>query len=433
MLKTSSGRLGRSVSIVGVGCTPCGFVLEHEPIKYLTEGELLAAATIEATEDAGLAIKDIDAYLVGQLGPQFLSNTANSAAIFSKWMGMMGRPGLSHDECCSTGNYGLQQAAMMVASGVHDVVLNTAVNISSSYVPMGKPRLPQFAKSDGANMGDPSAWTNEPNFGHQGKGGLMDSLDDAIVLYARQYGYTREQVWEALNAIHVMARREAVDHPLCLLRTESYEDEAARAGFDNPFDYLNDPIFNPRVGTILRGKDINPMIDGAAAVIVCPTEMAKDLVDTPVEVAGFGAANLWMSDYDSIPIKADAASAQQAYSMAGITDPATQIDVLSLHDCTCGNWLTYSEDVGYFKPGEALQAAVAGEMAISGSKPVNITGGRQEFGHPLAPCNLLEMYEVVKQMRGEAHGRQMSRVPATAAIQGYAGGFSYAMTVLRAL
>ena len=433
MEKTTSGRLGRSVSIVGVGCTPCGNVMTDEPIKHAVEGELLAAASIEAMEDAGFEFKDVDAYLVGQLGPQFTGNAANIAAIYSKWLGMRGVPGISHDECCCTGNYGLQQAVMMVASGVHDVVLNTAVGINQSYVPMGKPRLPQFAKTDGANLGDPSAWTNEMNYGYQGKGGIMDSLDDAIVLYARTYGYTREQVWEAFNNIHVIGRREAASHPLCLHRTETYEEEAARMGFDSAFAYLNDPIFNPRVGTILRSKDLNPFIDGAAAIVVCPTEMAKKICDRPIEVAGFGGANLWAADINTMPIKADRAAAQQAYDMAGIKDPSTEIDVLELHDCTCGNWLTYSEDVGYFKPGEALQAAIAGEIAIDGSKPVNITGGRQEFGHPLAPCNLVEMYEIVKQMRGEAEGLRMKKAPETAAIQGYAGSFSYTMTVLRSL
>lgn len=433
MYKTKSGALDRSVSIVGIGTTPCGNVMTDEPIKHWTEGELLAEATIRALEDANLEVKDIDAFMVGQLGPQFTSNVAHSAAIFSKWMGMLGMPGMSHDECCNTSNYGLQQAVMMVASGVHDVVLSAAVNISQSYVPMGMPRLPQLAKTDQANFGDASAWTNEPTFGRQGKGGIMDSLDMAASIYARTHGYSREKIWEALNHYHVTKRREAVANPLCLLRTETYEQEAARFGYDNPFDYLNDPIFNPRLGTLLRAKDCNPFIDGAAAVIVCPTEMAKRLVEHPVEVAGFGAANLWQADINVRPCKGDASAAQQAYAMAGITDPYTQVDVLSLHDCTAGNYLMWTEDVGYFKPGEAVEAAIDGRIAIDGDKPVNILGGRQEFGHPLAPCNFVEMHEIIQQMRGTAEGLKMAKAPEVAAIQGYSGSFSFTMTVLRSL
>lgn len=433
MMRMKNGQLARSVSIIGIGATPCGNVTKDEPIKDLTEGELLAAATIDAAEDAGIEIGDIDAYMLGELGPLATGNVANQAAIYSKWIGMAGKPGLSHDECCCTGNYGLQQAVMMVASGAHDIVLNAAVNIDNSFLPVGRPRLPQFLTTESAFFNDPSAWTNEQSFDHQGKGGIMDGLDDAIVVYAKKYGYSRQDIWDALNAIHVFARREAVNNPLCLLRTQTYEEEAAAMGFDNPYDYLNDPIFNPRLGTILRAKDTNPMVDGAAAMIVCPTEMAKKICKKPIEVAGFGAANVWQNDFCMRPIEGDVAAAKQAYSMAGITDPSKEIDVLSLHDCTCGNWLMYSEDVGYFGPGEAQKAALAGDMAIDGKKPVNITGGRQEFGHPLAPCNIVEMYEIVKQMRGEAGERQMANAPRTAAIQGYAGSFSFTMTVLRSL
>lgn len=434
MNKMSSGQLGRGVSIIGVGATPTGDVMETESILNLTEGELLAAACIDAVEDAGIEFKDIDAYLVGQLGGLGLSNFTHAAAILAKYIGMSGVPGLSHDENCNTGNYGLQQAVMMVASGVHDVVLTSAVNICKSNVGMGKPRIPQFIEHKPSwYMGVPSDWTNDPTFALQGKGGLMDSLDDCNSLYAMTYGYDLADMWKAYNAIHVMGRHQALANPLCNIRTESYEETAARMGFDDVNEYLNDPTFNPRVGSTLRMGDINPTVDGAAAVIVCPTEMAKRICDHPVEVAGFGAANMWPVDMCNRPNKANVAAAQQAYHMAGIGDPSKELDLLELHDCTIGNWLTFSEDVGYFKPGEAWEAAVSGEMGINASKPTNIMGGRQEFGHPLGPCNFYEMYEVCKQMRGQADGIQMERIPTTAAIQGYSGSFSHTMTILRAL
>ena len=432
-MKKSSGHLGRSVSIIGVGHSPCGNVLESEVIKDLTEGELIAAATIEAVEDAGIDLKDIDSYLVGQLAPNFGSNMANGSAMLSGWMGMKGKPGISHDECCCSGNYGLQQAVMMVASGVHDVVLNAGVGISQSKAPMGKPRLPQFTKPDSSIVMEANMWISEANYALQGMGGLMNALDEAAVIYAKKYGYTREQMREALNQIHIMARENAIHHPKCFRVSETYEQEAARFGFTNVIDYLNDSVYNPRISSMLRIHDVNGWADGAGAVIVCPTEMAKDICKNPIEVAGFGAANVWPQDINSIPISANASAAKQAYAMAGITDPSKELDWLSIHDCTCNNWMMFSEDVGYFGPGEAWKAAMEGEMAINGKKPVNTTGGRQEFGHILAPSNLLEMYEAVKQMRGECGDRQMNNAPKVAGIQAYAGGHSFTMSVLRSL
>ena len=37
MERTKNGSLGRSVSIIGIGATPCGNVAKDEPIKDLTE------------------------------------------------------------------------------------------------------------------------------------------------------------------------------------------------------------------------------------------------------------------------------------------------------------------------------------------------------------------------------------------------------------
>lgn len=432
-MKTTSGHLNRSVSIIGVGYSPCGNVLESEPIKNFTEGELLASAVIEAVEDAGIEFKDIDSYLVGQLAPYLESNMANGASILSKWIGMKGRPGIGHDECCCSGNYGLQQAAMMVASGVHDIVLCTGVGIAQSKTEMGKPRLPQFTHADNTLSNTANVYSNEANYALPGIGGIMDPCDEVGAIYARKYGYSRQQMWDAMNNIHIMSRKNAIANPKCLISTETYEEEAARFGFNDVYEYLNSPVFNPRLGTLLRSIDFARLIDGAGAVIVCATEKAKQLHKRPIEIAGFGAVNLWPQDIYSIPITGNAAAAKQAYAMAGINDPSKELDWLSVHDCHNVNCLTFSEDVGYFAPGEAVKAAMSGDMELNGKKPLNTTGGRHEFGHILAPCNLVEMAEAVKQMRGECGDRQMINPPKTAGIQGFANGNSFTMTVLRSL
>ncbi len=61
---TNIGELKRSVSIIGVGCTPFGNVLQTPQIKDLTERELFAWASLEAMEDAGLEAKDIDTFYI---------------------------------------------------------------------------------------------------------------------------------------------------------------------------------------------------------------------------------------------------------------------------------------------------------------------------------------------------------------------------------
>lgn len=430
-MKTVTGHMNRGVSIIGVGCTPLGDVTKHAEILHLTEGELIAAAVMDAIDDAGITTKDIDYVALGQLAPNYLSNMANGAAMLSGWMGVKGVPGLSHDECCSSGDIGLAAAAMAVASGVHDIVLCAGVGISQSSLPNNLPRLPQFLKPQNPHMSNPNDWVNETNFSNQGVLSL-DPFDAAGVQYAKTYGLTKENMWETLNNAKIQVRENGAKNPMGLLFTETMDEEAHRMGFANAHDYFNSP-FNPKLGTILKAMYINSFLDGAAAVILCPTEMAKKICKKPIEIAGFGHVNAWCQDYTTIPFEANAAAAKQAYHMAGITDPSTEIDWLSIHDCTMLNYLRFTEDIGYFKPGEAYKYINAGEIGPNGKKPINTSGGRQGLGHPLAASNLVEMYEAVKQMREEAGDRQMNNAPKTCAVQSYSGGHSFAMQILRTI
>lgn len=356
--------------------------------------------------------------------------------MLSHYIGMKNKPGISHDECCSGGSYGLQMAVAMVASGLHDVVLNCGVGIASSVVPMGKPRVPKLYEESVA-LHAAADYTNEANYNNSGDG-LFDPFDQAGVCYARKNGLSRENMHEVLNRLIVNARNNALKNPVGIMATESIEDEAKRAGFSSVDAYLNDPAMNPRLASIFRARDLNKLVDGAAAMIVCPTDMAKKICKHPIEVAGFGAVNCWPNDMHAadgsgIPFAPNVQAAQAAYAMAGITDPAKELDMLTLHDCNLLNYLRFSEDVGYFAPGEAYKAILAGDIAIDGKKPINTSGGRNGLGHPCSPTNIFDMMEVVYQMRGEAGERQLARAPKVAGVQSYAGGHSFAMTILKSL
>ncbi len=429
-----SGPLARSVSIIGVGYTPSGDVLKNPEILNATEGDLIGAATIEALDDAGLDASDIDAYSVGVLASAYASQMANQSAMVSGWMGMKGKPGLSHDELCCTGNIGIQHSAMMVASGVYDIVLCAATGISNSATPMGLPRLPVFNKFDDTASTQASLFSVERNYSLPGTGGILSPAEDALSMYGRKNNLTKEDIWTALNRAHIIARRNGVENPKALMATELYEDEAKRFGFNSVDEYLNNPVFNPRIGTIMRAKDTNFFVDSASAVILCPTELAKKICKHPiVEIAGFGATNLWQQDVAEAEILMNKKAAKMAYAMAGITDPVKELDYLSIHDCNCGNWLTFPESVGYVNEGDGYKAIMEGWYEPNGKKPINTSGGRQGFGHPLASSNLVELAEIVQQMRGECGERQMKNPPKLAGIQAYANGFTFTMNVLRAL
>ena len=47
------GKYSRSVSIIGVGCTPFMYTVDNPETDGLTEGEMFGYAALKAMEDAG--------------------------------------------------------------------------------------------------------------------------------------------------------------------------------------------------------------------------------------------------------------------------------------------------------------------------------------------------------------------------------------------
>ena len=61
--QTKLNPYSRSVSIIGVGCTPFMYTVDKEETNGLTEGELFGYAALKAMEDAGVNPQNVDLQL----------------------------------------------------------------------------------------------------------------------------------------------------------------------------------------------------------------------------------------------------------------------------------------------------------------------------------------------------------------------------------
>ena len=94
-----------------------------------------------------------------------------------------------------------------------------------------------------------------------------------------------------------------------------------------------------------------------------------------------------------------------AYNKAKI-EP-NKIDVATVHDCfTIAEIMAY-EDLGFIKKGKGKEMIDKEETEIGGRIPINTDGGLKAKGHPLGATGVSMMYELVKQLRGEADKRQV--------------------------
>jgi len=138
--------------------------------------------------------------------------------------------------------------------------------------------------------------------------------------------------------------------------------------------------------------------DGAAAVVLSASPAPKaPRIRTSTVRSGNG-------DIDYHDRLAEAATA--AWEDSGI-DPV-DVDLVELHDATSAEELYALESLGFFKPGDAGPATVAGDTALGGKGlTVNTSGGLVARGHPLGATGIAQVVELTSQLRGEAGRRQV--------------------------
>lgn len=420
------GKYKRSVSIIGVGATPFCDTGDIPELNGITEGEFFGAAALMAMENAGIEPRDIEFFYHGSANPKFFNFAATPNMQVAEWFGVRGKGSTHHSEACCTGYVGLELAVNDVASGVHDIVLSGCVEMACGLPIPGKPaHLRKRVTTDDVTPDLEAimdrAYTRALGGGHIGQ-------DDWIDLYKTTYGLTDEQVDEVLNTMSYHGRRAAALNSLAMYRTP-FEEIAKELGFDDPMEYLRSS-FNPKTTQYLRVTGNAPSADGAACVIVCPTEMAHKFKSKPIEVLGIGSSCMeLMRPHNEMEITKEAG--RQAYEVTGLKPE--DIDLLLVNDFVLPSQLLAAEELGYLPKGEGWKWVLEGRTAFDGDRPINPHGGRTSYGHAYGASGMADVYEAVIQLRGQAGPRQVKNNPKTAMLRGFGGGQNCRVPILRVL
>ena len=378
-------------------------------------------------EDAGIEAKDIDFYFHGQTIPALASDYVTPNMQVANWFGMRGKGSAHHSEACCTGYVALDIAVNMVASGKHNIVLSGCIEITGSLPVRTKPahiRIPLDMEQAMAGL----VTIYDRAYTRSLEAGLSNALDAVAADYCMRYGLTDEQMDDVLNTLAISHRRSSARNPLALHQKE-YKDMAKEAGFDDVMAYMRSP-YNPWFSEYLRASGFEARCDGAAAVIVCPTEMTKQFKQQPIEVLGVGTATLEGSQ-PHLEKRATTEAIRQVYELTGVK-PA-EIDLLMVNDFVITSGLLAAELSGYIKPGEGWKYILDGRTSFDGDKPINSNGGRTAFGHAAAASGLADCFEAVKQMRGQCGSHQVKKLPETVMLRGFGGGQNFTAGILRTL
>jgi acetyl-CoA acetyltransferase len=126
-------------------------------------------------------------------------------------------------------------------------------------------------------------------------------------------------------------------------------------------------------------------------------------IETPLEMV----MNAEMIAYPNTKLMCSVNVDGSAAAVLASEKKANEVDLIELHDCFATAEILHYENLGLCKDGEAGKLIDAGQTALGGRIPVNVSGGLLSKGHPLGATGIANIYEVSTHLRGEAGKRQV--------------------------
>ncbi len=358
--------------------------------------DLLSEASLEAIEDSNTSNNDFDSVYVGAMSPAAFNQLSGIASALVDRISLLPAAADHIKNGPASGGSAVKAGFQAIASGMSDLVLV-----------VGGEKMTHITKP-GYITSNVATLTH-----HQAERPHGVSLPSFAGLLTRIYleKYNAKLDW--LSDIAIKNHRNGALNPKAHFKKpiEDFMKSAIQKGkgnWDSVYDFLNDDTANPIIVDPLRLYHICPISDGAAALVLCNADSAKEYCDVPILISGIGQAtdiHIVHEREDITILKALRICSEQAYKMA--KKKPEDMDVAELHDAFEILEAVQSEDIGFFKKGEGAKAAHEGLTEIDGNIPINPSGGLKARGHPLGATGVAQVVELVWQLRGEAGKRQV--------------------------
>ena len=213
----------------------------------------------------------------------------------------------------------------------------------------------------------------------------------------------------ALQASAYMSRYGVTEEQCALVSVKNHKNAKNNPFAQLPMDItVADVMKSRKIADPLKLLDCSPVSDGAAAIIIADEKHARKARKKPVWIKGAAhcADAYLLGDRNLAEAASLREAAKKAYAMAGIGNPAKEIDVAELYDAFGYMELMWLEGLGFCDPGGGAGMTESGKTAMGGPIPVNPSGGVLS-AHAVLAAGLARIAEAVLQLRGEAGSRQV--------------------------
>jgi len=349
--------------------------------------DLGAEAIRGALADGGVTMADVGVLAAGNL----MGASGGIGQQLQKQVGQTGIPVFNVANACATGATALRTAILSVKAGEADVGLAVGVEkLAGAGLLAG-----------GSRAGDSDTWTPRGRYGAvapvDGRIGT-ETMPGVFAQIGMEYGHRYGG-----TSFELFARISEKNHSHSTLNPLAAYTKAMSLE-----QIMND--------VMIAYPNTRPMCsancDGAAAAVVVSGEKLKSLSPEQQRRAVKVAASVlttdpWEEACQVLPNVNTLTrnAARQAYELAGVGPE--DLDLVELHDCFATAELVHYDNLMLCEEGGAVDFFESGAPWRDGRLPVNVSGGLQSKGHPIAATGIANIWEVCHHLRGEAGDRQI--------------------------
>lgn len=361
----------RDVAVIGIGITKFGELWDN------SFRQLISEAGSKAILNSGISGKDIDALYVGSMSSGRFVGQEHIGALVADASGFshMHIPATRVEGACASGGLAVRQGFLSVASGMNDVVVVGGIEKMND--------VSGNAATETLATAADQEW--ESFFG-----ATFPGLYAMIAKkHMNDYGTTKEQLAQVAVKNHFNGSK----NPNAQYR-RSIPIETV----------LNATMVAEPLGLF----DCSPVSDGAASIVLCASDKAKEYTDNPIKIIGSGQGSDTLALHarkDICTLNATVHAAEMAYKQAKI-EPK-DVSLAEVHDCFTIAEICAIEDLGFVKKGEGGKAVEEKITTLDGRIPINTSGGLKSKGHPVGATGVAQVVEIVEQLRGVAGERQV--------------------------
>jgi len=369
--------MGDLPAIIGVGRTRFGEHYELDPEDLIDEAGLMAL------ESAGIERKDLEACYISD----YLLQLTNKMGLEEGFVSQLLEMNIPVERMRSFSS-ALMNACHAIEAGKYDIVLVGGIEKMTDRWSKIRDDLMLFV----------DRWSYYA-------GGTPESNHELLL---REYikkneieGADREKIMLTLAYISVKNHNNALWNEYAHFRREINVDRVLAARREER--------------RILGTYDFAPISDGATALVLASQKKAKEYIDEPIYVLASALATDYIS-YPSRPYRtgfiASRIAMEKALKMANIS--LDDIKLLEVYDQSTVLEMISLEDLGFVESGAAWRKLYENFESFNGCYNlcgreiyVNTDGGLKADGNPLGATGGAQIFEIVKQLKGEAGRRQV--------------------------